>query len=644
MAGACLTLLFALALTLSVRALLDRWLGELDPAEAFGVAGLIGLGTAGLLTLFQGVVPGGLTFPILPLVPLIGLAKLKRLKFELASPTGFSQLGLLACFACALLALVGVLAPATSLEWDSLAYHLAVPKLWLAVGQIEYVPHIHHSNFPFIVDNLYIWGQLWGGEAGAKTFSLAFLILGMLSLFGLARRWYGGTVGWIAAVAFAGAPVVLWESGTAYIDVAHGLFAGLGILYAADLWRSRREAADGPGSALWLSAIMLGFAAGSKYTGLQIIVAVGLVLLIAGLARRQSGVVKSAFVLGLTALAIASPWLIKNVVLVQNPVYPFFSERLGGRDWDAWRAATYRNEQQTFGVGRTESGRSLAALGHAILGLSYQPGRYVNPGQTEGMGFPTGAIGAVPLLAFLAWLALGRLGPREAVTLGSVGIALLMWFFLSQQSRYLTSIVVPGAVLAAGAVTRLRWGSILAVVAGLQLAYSAFYIYSTQSSDQLAVVAGRVDSAKYVGQRAPFSAIAADINKNRDVKKIALYDEVFGYFLDKPYIWANPGHGTVIPYESIDTGPELAAELTKLGITDVYVNLQFLPPADRDRFFAASGLTGGDPYSAEEKAAMVKDLNLKWRWLLADAIRNQAIVGGKNYGQGVLLALTRSER
>src|SRR5262249_4474254 len=154
-------------------------------------------------------------------------------KITLSVPRDARLLAVAVIAIAMLFAVVGVLAPSDSIDWDSLAYHMAVPKIWLAGGKIEFISYIHHSNFPFTVDNLYIWGLTWGGESGAKAFALAFALLGTVSIFGLARQQYGDKAGWWAALAFGTTPMVVWLSGTAYIDVANGLYGGLGIAMAA---------------------------------------------------------------------------------------------------------------------------------------------------------------------------------------------------------------------------------------------------------------------------------------------------------------------------------------------------------------------------------------------------------------------------
>ncbi len=615
-----LVLIIVSVLTLAGNSVVSRKWPSLDPAEKLGVGGLLALGVSGLIGLLLGVVPHGLNWG---LAVLLGAA---TVVFAVNRKAGLPRIGewkthTIALVVSAVLAIpvvIGVLAPPSMLDWDSLAYHLAVPKLWLEQGRIGFVPGIHHSNFPFTAEMLYVWGLQLGHETGAKAFNLCWFLLGGITLFGLARRWYGGkgSTGWWASLAFAGCPVVMWEAGTAYIDIPHGLFCGLAVLYAAD-------ALSEDSQRLWsLSGLCLGFAMGTKHTGLQTLGAILIVALVCqflSLRRRSTEPGSKPSVRGLAlalilAVLVASPWYVKSVAYTGNPVYPFFYKQLGGKFWNEWRTQIYTQEQKSFGVGS-----SPIALGHAVLGLAYQPGRYVNPGQKEGKGFPTGAIGFAALLSGALWCASGRLKAKEKVVLAAVGVSLLAWFVLSQQSRYLVSIVVPLAVLTAGAIRNLKLGSIAVAAVGLQAAYTWWMTWKMQSTDQLPVVTGHVSRDDYLATHVPFYDPAQVINRLVGNVKVALYDEVFGYFLNKPYMWANPGHSTLIPYESCETGSQYADAMESLGFTHAYVNFQLIDPAFRERWVSAMGPR---PYSESERQAMRQDPNLWWRYLFAEAVRS----------------------
>jgi hypothetical protein len=498
------------------------------------------------------------------------------------------------------------------MEWDSLAYHLAVPKLWASAGKVVFVPGMHQSNFPFTVEVLTAGFPSSMQEAGAKSVSWFYTVLGACCLYGFARRKYVNGAEW-AALAFLAAPVVLWESGTAYIDVAHGLFAGLAVLYASE-WKDRG----------WTGTILvgclLGFAAATKYTGLQTlgIVGVGLVTVAAVSAPKRLLQLAAAAAI---ALLLSSGWYAKTYQNTGNPVFPFFYEKLGGHDWDQWRADVYNNEQKSFGIHAEENKREPLKVGHAILGLSYQPGRYTNPDWDHGNGLPVGAVGG---LAVAALVALALLGPRqsgEKFCLAVLGVQLLAWFVLSQQSRYMTSVVVVSAGLLPALLAVPNLSKVVKSFVALQAAYVAYLLYTTQTIDQLKVVTGQISADEYRDATVGFSKSARTLNTDSEVKKVALYHEVFGFLLDKPYFWANPGHSKVIPYESLGSGHEYATKMKDLGFSHVYFNLAGEDPTRRDRWLAAAGLAPGEPYTEEERKNMFGDLNLKWLVLTAEAVR-----------------------
>jgi hypothetical protein len=135
-----------------------------------------------------------------------------------------------------LLTAIAALAPPSSLEWDSLAYHLAAPKTYLSQGRIFFIPYDHHSNFPFTLEMLYLLMLGLGSVGAAKLFHWVCGALLVASVYTFAVRHiaperFGRGVGIVAALLVAATPIVLWESTIAYIDLSTALFTWLS-LYA----------------------------------------------------------------------------------------------------------------------------------------------------------------------------------------------------------------------------------------------------------------------------------------------------------------------------------------------------------------------------------------------------------------------------
>lgn len=617
-----------------------RWTADFDPTARLGFAGFFGLAAAGAV-LFLGVIANGylsqFVWAMAMIAAVVGILGWRSLypSVSLQLEKGPWLLAGVGAGIAVLFAIICAAGPSDSLDWDSLAYHLAVPKLWLQHGQIDHISFIHHSNFPFLVDNLYLFGLQWGGAAGAKAFSPCYVFFGCLTIFGLVRQWFGKPAAWWSTLAVIGIPTVLWESGTAYIDAAHGIWAGLGILLAAR-WSATQNKSE-----LALACLCLGCAAASKYTGLQTVFAVSLCIALFHL--RSNGArfsIQKAALVGVVSIAMASPWLFRNVVNTGNPVFPFFYEKFGGKNWDQFSADIYRDEQQTFGVGRTETGRDWGQIGHAVLGLGFQPGRYTNPRQTEGGGFPTGALGFVFLASGIAWCLSGKVKRFEGFVLASVGISFLMWFALSQQSRYMVNVAIPLAVLVGPAVVRLQIGKLLAVLTASQLAYGQWMVYEIAVKAKLPVVLGQKSVEEFHKTNGPSFALSAPrINELVKDGRVALFDEVFGFYLDVPYFWANPGHSTEIPYASLTTEANFASAMKALGITHCFINLSLMATENRTKFLADCGLQPGSGYSPAEQDSMMKDPRSKWPILFAEAVKAGAIQPVESGPGGILFQL-----
>lgn len=611
-----------------------RWTKDLDPACRLGVSGLLGLGLLGTVALFVGLIPGSAKFvgPLLFVIVVFASpwsARLLSVFKGAAKPSGIEWLAVAALALAFLLAFILILAPSTANDWDSIAYHMALPKLYLATGQVARARFSSHSAFPEAVELLFLLPLKWGAQSGAKAVLLAYSSFGVLALFGLARERYGRAAGWWTSVAFAGTPVVLWESASAYIDVAHGLFAGLAIVFAL---RSALEKRSD-----WvLAGLLLGFACGTKYTGLQTAAVLTVLLVVLAARKRIEGGWKPVATVAVVALAIGGPWYVKNFVTTGNPVYPFLYERFGGVDWDQKRSDIYREEQLSFGVGVTPDHKDWSQVGHAIFGLAYQPGRYVNPLQSIGGGNPLGAVGLSVFAGLLFWALARPPGPLEGGLLAFVGISLVLWFALSQQSRYATTLAIPACLMVGAAATAAGVGRVVSGVVALQAAYTLFLFKTELVDGALPVAVGKVAPADYLHSELPFTEAADAINALPEGSKVALYDQVFGYYLNKPYFWANPGHSSMIPYDSMHGGGDYLAALRQLGFTHVYI--QLVDKATDGSFTAALG-PQQVPLPPELETEWRSKWTAVWKLYLIEAVRSGDITPVQGFRGGVLFAI-----
>ena len=119
-----------------------------------------------------------------------------------------------------------------------------------------------------------------------------------------------------------------------------------------------------------------------------------------------------------------------------------------------------------------------------------------------------------------------------------------------------------------------------------------------------------------------FYNAAKYIDGDASITKVGLFDEVFGYYLDKPYFWATPGHTTEIGYANMKTADDFIAGLKKVGISHCYLTNKYIKGTeDYDPWYQAAGIDGPPtPFAADYRAKKMEDQRSKWRVLFAEAI------------------------
>ena len=494
-----------------------------------------------------------------------------------------SVLFIVACLGLAVLTLPATLAPAGGMDWDSLSYHLAAPKIYLQRGAVSLIPYDSHTNFPFTMEMLYTLGLAWGGQGAAKLIHWSAGWLTALALAawvgeravgedGEPRPWAGP----LAAALFASIPLVMWEATTAYIDLGTALFQFLAL---ASLFRAfAAEERSGAYRWLALAGIFSGLAMGTKYTALLQFGLLGLaVLVFARKSRDWRGV--AAF--GLAGVIVASPWYLRNWIWTNNPVYPFFIPLFpNSLNWDLGMHEAYQREQHSFGLGK-----GVANLGRALWDLGLH-GRAFFIVQRSLAGDVLGSLGIG--VAGLAPLVLLTRRVRREVwwLLAYLGGSVLLWFFLSQQARYLMPVwaagCAAGALTLAALRTKLMRSLALAFVTATIALQAWLFWPAVGTAWQLAT--GSITREGYRERSLPALSRAAEfVNGLPEGTALAMYQETRGFYFDVPYIWANPGQHNMIDYELMDgDGAVLATELRdRFGLTHVLTNRQFWGESDK---------------------------------------------------------------
>jgi len=576
-----------------------------------------------------------------------------------------------AIFVClALAVLIPALAPPSGADWDSLAYHLAIPKLYLEHHGFYYIDFASHSNFPFLVEMLYTPALSLNDPAGAKMVHCLCGVLLVLAVVMLVRKHFTPKAAPLAALALGGMPIVLWEATTAYIDLAAALYTVLAVYFLLDYFHgSDRRALVG-------CAIAAGFAASTKMTGLALIVLLVVWLVMdritrpyshqaqpdpttppqpspergggglqahfdpttppqpspergggglqahfdpmtppqpspergggglqahfdpttppqpsperggSGLRIHLGRAVADALVLVGTALLVCSPWYLKTLIYTGNPVYPFFYSIFGGRDWTSELARNYAASQTEFGMGGGPANFLLLPYN-----LTLHWTAFCDRGQ------PWLIVGPILLVA-VPLLLLARRKSTAGATDASGGFLtrsiehkligltlffvaqLAIWFGLTQQSRYL----IPGfailAVIIAGtayADERLRVTRIALHVTFAATALVGIWALAPFIRSAAPVVFGSETQSEYLSRTLPIYGAQEWINDNTPPDaSIALFGDTRGFYLNRPYVWADWGHNRRFTRDFASVG-DFVAYLKSQGVGYAMVNFGNLP-------------------------------------------------------------------
>ncbi|NTW04423.1 MAG: hypothetical protein HGA19_24700 [Oscillochloris sp.] len=247
---------------------------------------------------------------------------------------------------------------------DVVAYHFAIPKLYIQAHGLIYLPYILHSNWPLGSEMLSLIGLIFHSEVLALLINWAFVVLLCVALVTFGERWLPFRTGWITAAVLCSVPMLTRLAGTGMVEVPLTCYTFLAF-YALWHWHE-----SGAGNWLVLSALLAGCAAATKLNAAATAIIFALVALVLVLISGQIARAVRVFALyGLLSFLVVLPWYIKAWVFTGNPIWPFLYPLLGGRNWDGL-GSTYlmdylslTNMEPTFGNWLTGLWQVTAANG-----------------------------------------------------------------------------------------------------------------------------------------------------------------------------------------------------------------------------------------------------------------------------------------
>jgi 4-amino-4-deoxy-L-arabinose transferase-like glycosyltransferase len=220
---------------------------------------------------------------------------------------------------------IGTLGSVPPVDRDSLTHHLYIPKLYLKHGSMYEIPAVEFSYYPMNLDMLYTAALYFGNDILPKHIHFAFGLLTAWLIFNYLKFRLNARYAMYGVLLFLIVPVIVKLSITAYVDLCLIFFTFLSLIYLQK-WTEN----DFRLKYLLISAAGCGLGLGTKYNGLitlflmTILVPFSHVRFATREKRRLLKPIGYACLYLFVSLIIFSPWMIRNIVWKQNPVYPLY--------------------------------------------------------------------------------------------------------------------------------------------------------------------------------------------------------------------------------------------------------------------------------------------------------------------------------
>ena len=418
---------------------------------------------------------------------------------------------------------------------DAIVYHLEIPKRILQVGYLPPFTDNVLAYYPMNVQMLYMFGLEFGGEAAAHLFHLLFGFLTMLAIYGYSRTLADRLAAVLATATFLTIPQIIIVGHWAYIDLAYTLYVFLALVVTIRYVRERQESER----AAWKWAVLAGLLAGGawslKYTGLQLVLLLALMVLIEHLITRPRAVPFGLVALGGIAFLMFVPHLARTWWITGWPFFPFEVLPLELTDtvnWSGEQARLAMAWQQQYGAGYERNlGERLADIYRVFVEAKFD------------YRFYDGVLTPVYLLAPLALIRSPRERDLRMIAVFGTVFA-FTWALTTTQVRFMLPILPAAsallAVLAVGRRGRLAQAALLVFI-GLSLneAYAASYLH-----EDIAYWSGEKTREEYITSRLPPYGGIAEANRvlGPGDRLFLVNGQTWGYYYDMP------GDGSMTPF------------------------------------------------------------------------------------------------
>lgn len=464
-------------------------------------------------------------------------------------------------------------------HWDELVYQLTIPKKYLTAHRFTYLPFLLYINMPHYLNLLYGWLMSFGSDVAPRMFHFLMGIATAVLMWSLCVRYWDRLTAYLSVIIFLGTPVIAMEMSTALVDIGLGFFFILGVISILN-WRD-----SGGNEKKWiiLAGIFAGAQVGCKYQGIYGMLSLTLLLLMVLVAeflipRKKTLSYALTTVLYFVApvLILILPWLIKNFIMVHNPVYPNLHSIFSGKYWTEEHSLQMKKWLGSMGMGHSVVDFFLLFWRLPMKGWYFYS-------HFAGIITPFYFL-PLPLLLFV------RKSSRIMFYLLFAALGFLMcWFLGSQQVRFLIPGLTLFAILSAIGISRTlqkytfqswRLTEVFFIVISIAITLTGIFAEPRDFillGKRVAVVFDHVDPNSYLANDCGVDnqPMIKYINQTLppDARILMLFDNR-GYYLERDYIAEGTFEVSRICaiFAKAESPDDLYRFWTEKGITHVLFN------------------------------------------------------------------------
>jgi len=500
-------------------------------------------------------------------------------------------LGLLA----ALIICVVLMAAVPPVSRDALTHHLAVPKLYLQHGGIHEIPDLKYAYYPMNLDLLYLLALYFKNDILPKYIHFTFALFTGLLLYRYLNQRIDRRYALFGVLSFLSVPVIVKLSITVYVDLGLIFFSTAALLFFFKWLDSECDLKH-----LLIAAVFCGLALGTKYNGLLVLLLLALFTPYAYMRLHSADQAAGVKALGYsavfvpTALLVFSPWMIRNYVWTNNPLFPLYD-------------AFFNPDAPYHAIPLKPFVERRLIYHESWLQIALVPIRIFFQGQDNNPQYFDGQLN--PFLLLLPLFAFGReandrpnnMLERQLLAAFAILYILYAFFTRDMRVRYIAPALPALVLLAMYGLRNLfalaakigqdsaRWAAralISATLIGMILLNSHYIYEQFQHVGPWRYIIGKVDRDAYIQKYRPEYASLQYINNHLadDARLLALFIGRRSYYCDREMVFGIELLKDIV--QTAASAMEIRDAMARSGFTHVIVGRRLYEKWQRDTFNA----------------------------------------------------------